>query len=209
MLLQTQFEHSGEKMEAVEMQREIERKAGREEYAIVLDFLPHGYPFEGRSGQMSMPVAQALGKEHFVLLELVPKKDVGLQPNEEVYIGDGKRDKVHHINGRLSPSRLTATAKAEMEYMVTEIVKKNEKKYLDFFNKAQPLSTRMHSIELIPGMGKKRMWEILEERKLKPFESFANFKKRVKLLPDPEKAIVKRILAEITTEQKHYLFVER
>lgn len=209
MLLQMQFEHSVEKMESREMEGGIERKAGREDYAIVLDFLTHGYPFEGRSGQMSMPIAQALGKEHFVLLELVPKKEIGLQPNEEVYIGEGKRDKVHHINGRLSPSRLTSTAKAEMEFIVTELVKKNEKKYVDFFNNAQPLSTRMHSIELIPGMGKKRMWEILEERKVKPFESFADFKKRVKLLPDPEKAIVKRILAEILTEQKHYLFVER
>ena len=67
----------------------------------------------------------------------------------------------------------------------------------------------MHSIELIPGMGKKRMWEILDERKDKPFESFADFKKRVRLLPDPERAIIRRILEEITTEQKHYLFVDR
>ncbi len=192
----------------VEMEQR-EQKTTREEYAVVLDFLPNGYPFESRQGQVSTPIVQALGKQHLVLLELVPKKESGLQPNEEVYIGEGKRDKIHHINGKLSPEKLTSTARAELQFVVTELVKKNEKKFVDFFNKAQPLSTRMHSIELIPGMGKKRMWEILEERRVKPFESFDDFKKRVKLMPDPEKAVIRRILDEIMVPQKHYLFVER
>ncbi len=186
-----------------------EQKTTREEHAIVLDFLPNGYPFESRQGQVSTPIVQALGKKHMVLLELVPKKESRLQPNEEVYIGEGKRDSIHHINGKLSPDKLTSTARAELEFVVTELVKKDEKRFIEFFNKAQPLSTRMHSIELIPGMGKKRMWEILEERKGKPFESFDDFKKRVKLMPDPEKAIIKRIIDEIIAPQKHYLFVER
>ncbi len=186
-----------------------EQKTTREENAIVLDFLPNGYPFESRQGQVSTPIVQALGKKHMVLLELVPKKDSSLQPNAEVYIGEGKRDNIHHINGKLSPDKLTSTARAELQFVITELVKKDEKRFVDFFNRAQPLSTRMHSIELIPGMGKKRMWEILEERKGKPFESFNDFKKRVKLMPDPEKAIIKRIIDEIMVPQKHYLFVER
>ncbi|MBI2664417.1 DUF655 domain-containing protein [Candidatus Woesearchaeota archaeon] len=188
---------------------EREVKRSREEHAIVLDFLPNGYPFQSRPGQMSMPIVQALGKEHMILLELVPKKDVKLQPHEEVYIGEGKREQIHHINGKLAPEKLTSTAKAELEFVVMNLVRKKEKDFIDFFNKAQPLSTRMHSIELIPGMGKKRMWEILDERQTKPFESFADFKKRVKLLPDIEKSIIRRIMLEITTEQKHYLFVDR
>lgn len=186
-----------------------EQKNIREETAIILDFLPNGYPFEGRKGKVSTPIAQALGKGHFILLELVPKKESLLQLNQEVYIGTGKRDQIHHINGKLSPKKLTSTAKAEIEFVVAELVKKEEKRFVDFFNKAQPLSMRMHSIELIPGMGKKRMWEILDERKASPFESFSDFRKRVKLLPDPEKAIVGRIIDEITKEQKHYLFVDR
>ncbi len=73
----------------------------KEEHAIVLDFLPHGYPFDKRPSHIKTPIAQAVGKERFVLLELVPKKDVHLQPHEEVYIGDGKRDKVHQIIGKI------------------------------------------------------------------------------------------------------------
>lgn len=180
----------------------------KEEYAVVLDYLKHGYPFDDRPSHKKTPVVQAVGKSHFTLLELVPKKEVFLQPYEEVYIGEGKRDKIHHISGKLSLEKLTTTAKSELEFVVKDIVKKNEKKFIDFFNKSQPLTTRMHQLELLPGLGKKHMWEILEARKEKEFESFEDIKKRVKLMPDPEKAIIKRILAEISGTEKHKLFVD-
>ncbi len=187
----------------------MEQQKTKEDYVIVLDFLPNGYPFDARPGYMKTPIVQAVGKTHFVLLELVPKKDITLQPHEDVYIGEGKRDKIHHINGRLSPNKLTATAKAELEFVIADVVKANEARFVGFFNTAQPLSTRMHSIELLPGMGKKRMWELLEARDQKPFETFKEMRERLRLMPDPEKAIQKRVLAEISEPQKHYLFVER
>jgi len=186
----------------------MEKKQVHEEYAIILDFLPNGYPLDTRPSHMKTPIAQAIGREHFVLLELVPKKDITLQPHDEAYIGEGKRDKIHHINGKLPHGKLTRTAKAELEYVIESIVKKNESRFVEFFNKAQPLSTRMHSIELLPGMGKKRMWDILNERQIKPFESFNDLKKRVKLIPDTEKCIVGRILEELKGNEKHNLFVE-
>lgn len=180
----------------------------KEETAIVLDFLPHSYPYDDRPMYMKTPIAQAIGKEHFVLLELVPKKNIHLQPYEEVYIGEGKRDKIHHIVGKMTISKLTATAKSELEFVVKDIVKKNEKKFVEFFNKAQPLSTRMHQLELMPGLGKKHMWQIIEIRQEKPFESFSDLKSRVKLMPDPEKIVVKRILQELEGKEKHKIFVD-
>ncbi len=180
----------------------------KEETVIVLDFLPNGYPFDTTPSHKKTPIVQALGKEHFVLLELVPKKGIFLRPNEEVYIGEGKRDKIHYIIGKLSNDRLTATARSSLEFTVKEIVDRNEKRFVDFFNNSQPLTTRMHQIELLPGVGKKHMWEIVEERKAKPFESFEDIKKRVKLMPDPKKAVIKRILQELKGKEKHHLFVD-
>lgn len=180
----------------------------REESVIILDFLPNGYPFDKRPSHIKSSVAQALGKEHFILLELVPKKGIHLQPYEEVYIGEGKRDKIHHIMGRLPMDKLTATARNEMSYIIEDIINKNEKKYISFFNTAMPLGTRMHQIELLPGFGKKHMWEIIETRKDKPFESFDDLKKRVKLIPEPKKSIMKRILLELEGNEKHRLFVD-
>ena len=180
----------------------------KEENGIVLDFLPNGYPMDERPMYMKTPIAQAIGKEHFVLLELVPKKGIHLQPYEEVYIGEGIRDKIHHIVGKLPMSKLTRTAQSEMEFAIKDIVEKSAKKFIDFFNNAKPLSTRMHQIELLPGVGKKHMWEIINARDEKPFDSFDDIKKRVKLMPDPEKIIIKRIVEELEGTEKHMLFVD-
>lgn len=179
----------------------------KEEYAIILDFLPNGYPFDKRPFHKKTPIAQALGKNTYVLLELVPKKDCFLQPLEEVYIGEGKRDKIHHIMGRIVPSKLTETAKTEVNFVINDLVMKNESRFVEFFNKAGPINTRRHQLELLPGIGKKHLFEILEKRDEKPFENLADIKARVSLLPDPEKIILKRILLELEGTEKYYLFV--
>lgn len=186
----------------------VQDNRNKEEFAIVLDFLPNGYSNDDRPMFKKTPIVQVIGKNNFTLLELVPKKDVFLQPSEEVYIGDKERDKIHHINGRLALSRLTPTAKAEIEHIVQRIVRENNSRFVEFFNNAQPLSTRMHSLELLPGLGKKHMWQILEERRGEPFKSFEDLKERVKLMPDPEKIIIKRILKELEREEKHYIFLD-
>jgi len=187
---------------------ETQSRTSREESAIVLDFLPHGYPFDNRPSHKKTPIAQAIGKTHFVLLELVPKKDIFLQPLEEVYIGEGKREKIHHIVGKLSMGRLTSTAKNELEFVILDLIKKNEAFFINFFNTAQPLTMRMHQLELLPGLGKKHMWEIIQAREDKHFASFEDLKKRVKLIPNPEKAILKRILQELQGTEKHHIFVQ-
>ncbi|RMD58126.1 DUF655 domain-containing protein [Candidatus Woesearchaeota archaeon] len=180
----------------------------REEKAIVLDFLPHGYPFDTRPSHKKTPIVHALGLKHFVLLELVPKKDVFLQPLEEVYIGEDKRDKIHHIVGRLPYEKLTATGKNTLELVVQNAVEKDEQRFVKFFNEAKPLTMRMHQLELLPGLGKKHMWEIIERREEKPFESFKDIRERVKLMPDPKKIIVKRIMNELQGKEKHRIFVD-
>src|SRR3989338_4675805 len=125
----------------------------KEEHVIVLDFLPNGYPFDTRPLHLKTAIAQAIGKQHLVLLELVPKKGIYLQPHQEVYIGEGKRDEIHHIIGRIHPSKLTQTAKAELNYVI-------------------------------------------------------DLKDRVKLLPDPEKIIMKRIMLELEGNEKINLFIK-
>ena len=186
----------------------MELRREKEEKAIVLEFLPNGYPFDNRPSHRKTPIVQAIGTKYFTLLELVPKKGIFLQPNQQVYIGEGKREEIHHIMGKLAYTKLTSTGKNTLEYVIKELVKEREKDFIEFFNKAQPLTTRMHQLELLPGLGKKHMWEIIEQRQEKPFESFEDIKSRVKLLPDPEKAVVKRIMAELNEEDKYKLFTK-
>jgi len=174
----------------------------REEKAVILDFLPNGYALEGRM----VPVAQAIGTQFFTLLQLVPRRGENLQLKEEVYIGSGKRDKISYILGRLPKDKLTETAKIELQDFITKVVNEREAKFVEFFNNADPINTRLHQLELLPGFGKKHMQAIIEERKVKPFESFEDIKKRVKSIPDPKKVIEKRLLEELTEEVKYKLF---
>jgi putative nucleotide binding protein len=182
-----------------------EKPQTREENAIVLDYLEHGYPFE--QGTMKTPIVQALGLSHLTVLELIPKKGVHLQPYQEVYIGEGKRDEIHHIKGKIPMDKLTSTARNELKHVIEELITKDETRFVTFFNKAQPLTMRMHQLELLPGLGKKHMWEVIMARKAKPFESFEDLKERVKLIPDPKGMVIKRILAELEGKEKYKLFV--
>jgi putative nucleotide binding protein len=168
-----------------------------EEYAIILDYLPLGYVKEGIPTYKRKPVAQAIGKEEFTLLELIPKEDVNLDIHQKVYIGSGKRDEIARVNRRLKHDDLTSTAKVELNYVIEEIIKTKEDKFVEFFNEAGPISTRLHQLELLPGIGKKHMWDIIKARKEKPFESFDDIKKRVTMLSNPLKLISKRILLEL------------
>lgn len=176
----------------------------KEEKAIVLDYLPHGYFGQ----EKRLPIAQAVGISNFTLLQLVPRKESTLQLKEEVYIGSGKRDKISYILGRLPGNKLTETAKINLREFVKKVIKSNEKRFVDFFNHADPVNTRLHQIELLPSFGKKHTESIIKERKIKEFETFAEMHKRIKSLPDVKKAIEKRILDELEQNEKYRLFVK-
>jgi putative nucleotide binding protein len=94
-----------------------------------------------------------------------------------------------------------------LEFAVKKIVEGNEPKFVEFFNTATPITTRLHSLELIPGVGKKHMWDIINARKGKKFESFDDLKSRIRLLPDPRKGVVQRIIDELQESDRYYLFV--
>lgn len=179
----------------------------KEEYVIILDFLKNGYITDNRPLHLKTPVAQGIGKKTLALFELAPKKDIFLQPGQEVYIGEGKREEIHHIVGKIPFNKLTNNSKEEIEYTIKELVEKEEKRFVDFFNNAQPMTMRMHQLELLPGLGKKHMWEILDER-VDPFKSYEDIKSRVKLIPNPQKLVIKRIIKEMEGTEKHRLFVK-
>lgn len=181
----------------------------KEEHAIILDFLPYGDPFDRRPMHQKSAIAQALGKTHFTLLELVPKKEKVLELHEEVYIGSEEREKIHHIISKIPLSKLTQTARTEVEFVIDELIVDNESRFVKFFNEAQPINTRIHQLELLPGIGKNHTKEIIEKREEKPFESFRDIKERVNLMPDPKKVIIKRIFIELNNGDKHKLFVQR
>ena len=175
----------------------------KDENVIVLDFLQHGHSI-GRQE----PIAQVIGTKYFSILEVVVKQDVILKNGDLVYIGDDKRDKIDHIKRRIGINELTSFAKSELPFIVEKLVKENEPRFVEFFNTARPLSTRLHQLELLPGVGKKHMWDVIDERKKGPFKNFEDIKSRIKLMPDPMGSVIKRIMEEIEDDNIRYrLFV--
>jgi len=177
----------------------------KDDQAVVLDFLARGH----YGMQRSEPVAQVIGEKYFSLLEVITREDLALKPGDPVYIGDGKRTDVKYIRKRINYADLTVGGKEELPDIVGKIVDKNPPMFLQFFNKSGPITTRLHQLELLPGIGKKHLWAIIDQRKVKAFDSFGDLKKRVPLLPNPEKLIVRRILEELEDKDKYRIFVPR
>ncbi len=175
-----------------------------EEQALVLDFMPQGKS----SSAKAEALAQVMGKDYFTLLEVVPKVGANLTVCEEIYVGKDERPKVELVKGRISYKDLTSNSLSEIDEVITKIVQSKKEKFLAFFNTSRAISLRRHQLELLPGMGKKHMLAILDEREKKPFASLEDVVLRVKGTPDPVKSIVKRVMEELQDpEDKHYLFV--
>lgn len=175
-----------------------------EEFAIVLDYMPRGRS----SGFKAEPLAQVVGVDYFTLLEIIPKENADLKVGEKIYVGKDARDKVDHIKKRITFNELTINSVTELEKIVDQVVSENEKKFVDFFNKSGSITIRRHQLELLPGLGKKHLFQILDERVKKPFDSFEEISKRISLMPNPKKLITRRILEELKGEDdpRHYLF---
>jgi putative nucleotide binding protein len=179
------------------------RPPKREEVARVLDYLPYGRAPDSRSYQ-KQPLVQAVGEANFVLMEMTPKAGIVPAAGTRVYIGSGERDVIDHVNRRIDYAELSNSAKLELPFEIQKIVLDNEARFIRFFNDAGPLTTRMHTLELLPGIGKKLMWAVLNERKKGPFKSFADLMERVKGLHYPEKLIAKRVEDELMDDRIKY-----
>lgn len=179
------------------------RPPKKEEVARVLDYLPYGRTPDTKSFQ-KQPLVQGVGEANFVLMEMTPKEGVTPNVGARVYIGTGERDVIDHVNRRIEYAELSNNSKIELPFQIQRIILDNESRFIRFFNNAGPLTTRMHALELLPGIGKKLMWAVLNERKKGPFKDFKDLTERVKGLHNPEKLIAKRVEDELMDERIKY-----
>ena len=177
-----------------------------EEYAYVLDYIPRGKSstVRGREGI----IITAIGEDRLTLLEVLGVPNSSFEIGERIYIGKEGRTKILSVLGKLEHDKISAAAQSELKNVIASIVANNEKRFVDYINNAQPLTPRIHALELIPGIGKTYMKTILEERDREKFADFNDLQSRVGL-KEPAKQIVERILEELTGEVKVTLFVKK
>jgi len=186
------------------------RRGGRyrEIYAYVLDFLPSGNPEDRHPVHRTRPVVQLIGEDYFTLMEASPRPGAQLEVGERVYVGPvaEERLKIAKVDFDIEYEDLTGFAKGMLPQVVEEIVRSREQVFVEFFNIAGPITLRFHSLELLPGIGKKTVMRILERREKEgPFKSFGEIRKVIHA--DPAKVIAERIVEEVKGGQKYYLFV--
>ena len=176
-----------------------------EEYAYVLDSKSHtkSTTVHGRTGI----IVVAIGEERLTLLEILGIENSTFNVGEKIYIGKEGRTKVQSVLGKMDYVKISESAKNEIPGVVESIVTKNEKKFVDYINNAQPLTPRIHALELIPGIGKTYLNVIIKEREKGQFESFDDIEKRAGL-KEPRKHLSQRIIEEISGETRMNLFVK-
>lgn len=177
-----------------------------EEFAYVLDFLPRGKSavIKGREG----PIVQAIGEERLTLLELLAMDNQDFEVGEKVKIGKEGREKIASVLGKLAFGELSPESVSALPTVVETLVKASEAKYVAYFNELQPLTPRLHGLELIPGIGKTFMKEIVAMREKQPFSSFDDLQQRVGLR-EPAKLIAKRVVQELSGDERINLFVRK
>jgi putative nucleotide binding protein len=180
-----------------------------EQYAHILDVLPNGRQTD--HGFHREPLVLAVGDDELKLFELVPRPGAALAPGQRVALlaPPGTVPAIDHVRRRLGYDELTVAGRAELPAALEAIVRENAARYLRFFNEAPAVSRRFHLLELLPGIGKKTMQQIVDERRRAPFRSFAEIEERLGL-KNPERLIVARIEQELSgVDDKYRLFVAR
>lgn len=167
-----------------------------------------GNPADKHPHHRTRPVAQLIGEDYFTLVEATPRPMAQLDIGERVYIGPiaELRTKISRVDGEIEYEDLTTFARGNLRTIVEKIVVHKEPVFVMFFNIAEPISIRFHSLELLPGIGKRILAKIIEYREKKPFESFEEIRAHTHI--DPVKVVVERIIEELSGNQKYYLFVK-
>lgn len=177
-----------------------------EEHAYILDFIPRGKSstVKGRDGI----IITAIGENRLTLLEILGVPNSTFEIGEKIYIGKEGRTKILSVLGKLDYEHISSSSQSELDTVVETIVTENESRFVEYLNNAQPLTPRIHALELIPGIGKTYMKIMIEERNKKKFESYNDLQERVGF-KEPIKHISERIMDEITGESRMNLFVKR
>ena len=170
--------------------------------AVVLDFLAHGRTEDDRPQYQKQPLAYALDRGDFRLYEIILDADAGISIGDDITV-ERSDDRFEHV-GEVEYEDLSGGAQSELEYVVEDLVDEEEQRFVDFYNDAQPITLRLHQLNLLPGIGKKLRNSILDERKRRPFESFEDLEERVNGLHNPREVVVERILEEIREDDLKY-----
>jgi putative nucleotide binding protein len=174
---------------------------------VILDLLLHGHPEENKPSWSKTPIAQVLTFPDFVLYEVKMNRDSDIKVQEKnTYEEFLNQNKLREVLKKIDYNDLTNTSKALIQPILEKEVMNYEEEFINFFNNSTSITPRMHALKLLPGIGQKHMWEILEARDRQKFTTFQDISDRTSI-SNPVKLLAQRIIKELQREGvKYYLF---
>ncbi|MFW9826644.1 MAG: DUF655 domain-containing protein [Candidatus Thorarchaeota archaeon] len=173
---------------------------------VILDLLIHGHPEDDKPSWAKIAIAQVLTFPDFVLYEVKMNKNSNIKVQEQkAYEEFLNEDKLGEVIKKIDYDDLTSTSKALILPILENEVLKYEEDFIYFFNNSTSITPRMHALKLLPGIGQKHMWEIIEARERQKFGTFQDISDRTSI-SSPAKLIAQRIIKELQRDAKYYLF---
>ncbi len=174
---------------------------------IILDILLHGHPEEDKPSWSKTPISQVLTLPDFVLYEVKCNKESEIKVQQKgTYEEFLNQNKLREVTKKINYKDLTNTSKALIQPILEAEVLNYEEEFINFFNNSTSITPRMHSLKLLPGVGQKHMWEIIEARNRQKFTTFQDISDRTSM-SHPAKQVAMRIIKELQREGvKYYLF---
>ena len=140
---------------------------------IILDILLHGHPEEDKPSWSKTPISQVLTFPDFVLYEVKCNKESEIKVQQKgTYEEFLNQNKLREVIKKIDYKDLTNTSKALIQPILESEVLNYEEEFINFFNNSTSITPRMHSLKLLPGVGQKHMWEIIEARNRQKFTTF-------------------------------------
>lgn len=180
----------------------------QEEEGIILEILdPSNNRKRGKYAEAS--IIQVVGTAWFTLLEIVPKDVNLLSLGDKIKIDKNEDNNIESIIGRVSFDDLTRVAELQFNDSFDKMIDDREAWYVNWLNKAMPISLRYHSLNLIDGIGPKYLKKILAVRKENEFLSFDDFENRTGI-SNIKNLIKDRVMTELTDDtEKYNVFTRR
>ncbi len=175
---------------------------------FLLDILQHGGV--DKAGHSWHPIGQIIETPTFRLLEVNLNKKLipELKLQQKITYQGTEDSPLGRVNKVLKYDDLTLASVTTLQLVLESYVKEHESNFVDFINSAGPITLKRHSLEILPGVGKKLMWEIINYREKHPFTTFKEIHENIPGFK-PVEVIAKRIIEELSDEdQKRFLFVK-
>ncbi|MHA2237732.1 MAG: DUF655 domain-containing protein [Candidatus Hodarchaeales archaeon] len=167
---------------------------------FVLDFYPQGKSLSRHNWDAYDPLAVVISSDSFDFFDVSLSKGKTVQIGQLVDLSKSKGIVKKII--KIGYNELSDSVIDILPNIIREIVVSHESRFIRFLNESRPLTTQMHQLQLLPGIGNKRLWQILEARKKKPFANFEDFMERTGI-SDPQSLFINRIIQEIEGSEKY------